>query len=278
METAVAEVLPSNSDNTVYVDPYIKGIQFNATFISSVEVNSQRDNHEVREKVTKAIAANKPSSKVVIVVKLNTVSIRNTADNSYMDYLITQIVYCGAHAHFKDTFFFIHQSKHDKSLFARVYRLSGSDTVKLLTLTIARAFKLSFDGWFAYVEKEVPLESPHAHDAFARLSRAKSVPAGIIDRFSSSPWPSKSRDRESRRLSFGSMPEILDGCPAVYKVQTVNSKTNSVHSVSLTLDMDREFRELAQSRSAPSCLPTDLPATEVDQFNLCSIKKHCTLE
>ena len=75
METAVAEVLPSVSDDAVYVDPFTKGIQFSATLISSVEVNSQRDNQEVREKVTKAIASNKPSSKVVIIVKLNTVCI-----------------------------------------------------------------------------------------------------------------------------------------------------------------------------------------------------------
>ena len=278
METAVAEVLPSVSDDAVYIDPFSKGIQFNATFISSVEVNSQRDNQEVREKVIKAIASNKPSSKVVIIVKLNTVCIRNIENNSYVDYLITQIVYCGAHVHFKDTFFFIHQSKHDKSLSARVYQLSDSHTVKLLTLTIARAFKISYDGWFSHVEKEVPKESPQAYATSARLSRANSVPAGIIDRFSTSPWPSKSKDRRSRRLSFGSKPKIVSGCPAVYKVQTVNLRTNIVHSVTLTVDMDREFRELAQSRSTPSCLPIDLPAAEVEQFNLCSIKKHCTLE
>ena len=64
----------------------------------------------------------------------------------------------------------------------------------------------------------------------------------------------------------------------MYKVQTVNSSTGSVHSVSLTVDMDREFRELAQSHSTPSYLPIDLPATEVNQFDLRSIKKYCTLE
>ena len=277
VETA-AEVLPSDSNDTVYIDPYAKGIQFNATFISSVEVNSQRDNQEVREKVTKAIVANKPSSEVVITVKLNTVCIRNNIDNSCVDYLITQIFYCGAHVDFKDKFFFIHRSKHDQLLFARVYQLLDSDTVKLLTLTIARAFRISYEGWFLYVEKEAPKESPHAYATSARLSRTKSVPAGIIDRFSTSPWPSKSKDRKSRRLSFGDKPEILSGYPAVYKVQTVNSSTGSVHSVSLTVDMDREFRELAQSRSTPSYLPIDLPATEVNQFNVFSIKKYCTLE
>ena len=277
MEIAAAEVLPSDSNDTVYIDPYAKGIRFNATFISLVEVNSQRDNQEVREKVTKAIVANKPSSEVVITVKLNTVCIRNNTDNLCVDYLITQIFYCGAHVDFKDKFFFIHRSKYDELLFAQVYQLLDSDTVKLLTLTIARAFRISYEGWFLYVEKEAPKESPHAYATSARLSRAKSVPAGIIDRFCTSPWPSTSKDRKGR-LSFGDKPEILGGCPAVYKVQTDNSNTGSVHSVSLTVDMDREFRELAQSRSTPSYLPIDLPATEVNQFDLRSIKKYCTLE
>lgn len=244
-----------------------------------MEVKSQRDNEEVREKVTKAIVANKPSSEVVIIVRLNTICIRNVIDSEYMDYLITQIVYCGAHMDFKDKFFFIHRSKHDKSLFARVYQLSDSDTVKLLTLSIAKAFKLSYEGWFLHVEKEGPKESPHAHamhTTSAGLSRAISVPAAVIDRFSTSPWPTISKDKKNRRLSFGDKPETLGGNPAVYKVQTVNSKTGSFHNVSLTVDMDREFRELAQSRSTPSYLPIDLSTTEVNQFDLCSIKKHCT--
>lgn len=278
MQTVAAEILPSHSDGAAYIDPYANGIRFDATFVSTVEVNSQRDNQEVREKVTKAIvAANNPSSKVVITVRLNTVCITNITDNSHVNYLITQIVYCGAHVHFKDKFFFIHSSKHNKSLFAQVYQLSDSDTVKLLTLTIARAFKISYEGWFSYVEKEVPKESPHySHTAPARLNRANSVPAGIIDRFSTSPWPPAPKNRKNRPISLGGKPEILSGCPAVYKVQTVNSRT--VHSVSLTIDMDREFRELAQSRSSPSYLPIDLPTTEVDQFNLCSVKKHWTPE
>ena len=79
METAVTDVLPSDSDDTVYINPYAKGIRFNAIFISLVEVNSQRDNRKVREKVAKTIA-NKPSSNVVIIVKLNTVCIRNNID------------------------------------------------------------------------------------------------------------------------------------------------------------------------------------------------------
>ena len=269
-EKEIAELIPNEDD------PFTKGVQFNATFISSVEVKSQRDNEEVREKVTKAIVANKPSASVVFIVKPNTLCIRNMIDHTREDYLITQIVYCGAHIEFKDKFFFIHRSKHDKSLFARVYQLSDSDTVKLLTLTIAKAFKLSYEGWFLHVEKEAPNESPNATSA--RLSRAKSVPTGVLDRFNSSPWPSNSKAKKIRRFSFGDKLEIPSGNPAVYKVHTSNSRTGSVHSVSLTVDMDREFRELAQSRSTPSYLPMDLPATELNQFNLHAlIKKHFVL-
>ena len=239
-----------------------------------MEVKSERDNEEVREKVTKSIVANKPSSEVVIIVRLNTICIRNVIDNECVDYLITQIVYCGAHVDLKDKFFFIHRSKHNKSLFARVYQLSDSNAVKLLTLSIAKVFKLFYEGWFSHVEKESPEGSPHIHATHATsvgLSRAISVPPAVIDRFSTSPWPSKSKDKKGRRLSFGDKPEILGGNPAVCKVQTVNSRTHSVHNVSLTVDMDREFRELAQSRSTPYYLPIDLSTTEIDQFDLCSI-------
>ena len=76
METVVTELSPSDSDDTVYINPYAKGIRFNAMFISSLEVNSQQDNQEVRQKVTKAIVANKQSSEVVIIVKLNIVHLQ----------------------------------------------------------------------------------------------------------------------------------------------------------------------------------------------------------
>ena len=253
-------------------NPFAKGIQFRAKFVSSVKVRSQRDDKKVREMVTEAILANEPSLDVVFIIKLNTLRIKLIKENTNVDYLMSRVVYCGAHADFKDTFFFIHRSKHDRSLFAEIYKLSDSDKVKLLTLAITKAFQISYEGWSEHVKKreqEIPTEnSIDAEDEDTRKMRARSIPQGVLDRHSTDPWPPKCKDGMKHRSSFGDKSQLPTGNPAVYKVQAVDPRTDSIHHVSLTADMDREFRELAESRSNPSFLSTDLPSTEIIQFDL----------
>lgn len=266
----------SLSENQATVsDPFARGIQFNAKFVNSVEVKSQRDNEEVRKRVAEEIRTSDPSLNVnaVFIVKSNTLRIKNLTQNTIVDYLISQIVYCGAHMEFKDRFFFIHRSKHDRTLFAEIYRLSSAEKVKALTVTIAKAFQISYRGWIADMmksqEDEVPSDDLNSDNNIGL--RVRSVPPGVLTKPSIAPGRSS---HVCRRHSFGDECEPPTGSPAVYKAQAKNEQTGSTHDVTLTVDMNIEFRELAESRSNPDILSTDLPPHELSHFDLNSVKQY----
>lgn len=269
------DAMLSLSDNLAISDPFARGIQFNAKFVNSVEVKSLRDNEEVRKRVAEKIRTSDPSlnTNAVFVVKSNTLRVKNLTQNSTVDYLISRIVYCGAHTEFKDRFFFIHRSKHDRTLFAEIYWLSSAEKVKALTLTIAKAFQISYRGWIADMmmnrEDEIPSDSSNS-DNNIKL-RVRSVPPGVLTKRSIT--PGRSSDI-CRRHSFGDECEPPTGSPAVYKVQAKNELTGSTHDVTLTVDMNIEFRELAESRSSPDILSTDLPSHELSHFDLNLVQEY----
>ena len=128
-------------------DPFARGIPFSAQFVSTVDVDSLRDNEEIRKKVKERILKlDFNVDDVLLIVKSNTLRVKKLATNDVVDYLISRVVYCAAHKDCKDTFFFIHRSKHDKSLYAEIFRLSSPEKVKALTLSIAKAFQISKQG------------------------------------------------------------------------------------------------------------------------------------
>ena len=243
--------------------------------MNSVKVKSLRVNEEVRKRVADEIRTSDPSLNVnaVFVVKSNTLRVKNLTQNITVDYLICRIVYCGAHTEFKDRFFFIHRSKHDRTLFAEIYWLSSAEKVKALTLTIAKAFQISYRGWIADMMRnrkdEITDDSSNSDNNIGL--RVRSVPPGVLTK------PNITPERCShirRRHSFGDECEPPTGNPAVYKVQAMNEQTGSAHDVTLTVDMNLEFRELAESRSNPDILSTDLPSHELSHFDLNYLKEY----
>ena len=278
------------SEDPALNDPFARGIQFNAKFVGHTEVKSQRYNETFRKKLVEIIQTAKGSpQEVVFVVKSNTLRIKYLTQNSTVDYLISRVMYCGAHTDFKDRFFFIHRSKRDRSLIAQIYWLSSSDKVKALTLTIAKAFQISYMGWISDMSRNrddktlIKSEETSGHGnrdnetpsetletSGPTKGRARSVPPGVL---------TKSRDpvrraRIVRRHSYGDESEPPTHIPAVYKAQAKNRQTGSIHDVSLTVDMNIDFRELAEACSTPDILSTDLSPQEVNQFNLSSIREY----
>ena len=217
----------------------------------------------------------KPDS-VKVIVKSNTVRVKNLTRNTTTDYLISRVVYCGAHKDFKDRLFFIHRSntKHDKSLFAEIFWLSSPDKVRALTLLIAKAFRISYVGWNSdmmqnRVDDNESLSSEDSSDDDPSRRRARSVPLGVLAK-RSSPWNikricSRSLCGESKRFTRS---------PAVYKVLSKNEQTGSTHNVSVTVDMNMEFREQAEACSQPDILTTDIPTQEVNNFNFDLVKEY----
>ena len=256
-------------------DPFAVGIPFSARFVSNVEVQSLRDNAEVRSKVAEKITSvDADLDSVKVIVKSNTVRVENLSKITTTDYLISRVVYCGAHKDFKDRFFFIHRSKHNKSLFAEIFWLSNPEKVRALTLLIAKAFRISYTGWNSdmmqnRINDNESLSSEDSSDDDPSRRRARSVPLGVLTK-QSSPWNTK----RIRSQSLCGKSKRFTRSPAVYKVLSKNEQTGSTHNVSVTVDMNMEFREQAEACSHPDILTTDLPPGEVNNFNLDLVKEY----
>ena len=276
-------------------DPFVQGIQFNAHFVASIEVKSKRDCPEVQQKVKDACEFMKKTKKslrkVVITVKSNLVRVKDIGSKITDDYPIYLVAYCGAHAELEDVFFFIHKTNIDRALFAEVFKMSDASKVKALTMTTAKAFNIAYKGWMSAKSKGERVtnkgsESPLVQRKASGTLMQKMAPglAAASPGGSFTPPASRREDPEvrqaarQRRGSFGDDPlQFQKGSklnPAIIRVQAQNEVTGSTHNVSLTDDFDKEFQELAESRSRPDLLSTYLPADQTDSFDLDAIKAY----
>ena len=283
-------------------DPFVQGIHFNAHFMASVEVKSKKDCPEVQQKVKDAFEfmqkTKKSLRKVVITVKSNVVCVKDIGSKITDEYPIYLVAYCGAHGELEDVFFFIHKTNIDRAMFAEIFKMSDASKVKAATLTTAKAFNIAYKGWMSAKSKkerisnkgsESPLLQRKASGSLQKMAPgiAKSSVGGSF----TPPAPRREdpitkevkEAAKKRRGSFGDdliKFEVGGGGvakvsnPAVMRVQAQNEKTGSTHDVSLTDDFDQEFQELAESRSRPDLLSTDLSSDQTDNFNLDSIKAY----
>lgn len=279
-------------------DPFVQGIHFNAHFVASVEVKSKKDCPEVQQKVKDAFEftqkTKKPQRKVVITVKSNMVCVKDIASKITDEYPIYLVAYCGAHGELEDIFFFIHKTNIDRAMFAEIFRMSDASKVKALTLTTAKAFNIAYKGWMSTKSKkerisnkgsESPLVQRKASGSLQKM--APGLAASSVGRSFTPPAPRREdpitkevkEAAKKRRGSFGDdlIKFEMGGAivnPVVMRVQAQNERTGSTHDVSLTDDFDKEFQELAESRSRPDLLSTDLSSDQTDNFNLDSIKAY----
>lgn len=281
-------------------DPFVQGIHFNAHFVASIEVKSKKDCPEVQQKVMDAFEfkqkTKKSLRKVVITVKSNMVCVKDVGSKITDEYPIYLVAYCGAHGELEDIFFFIHKTNIDRVLFAEIFKMSDASKVKALTLTTAKAFNIAYKGWMSTKSKkerisnkgsESPLVQRKASGSSGSLKKmAPGVAASSVGGSFTPPAPRREdpitkeakEAAKKRRGSFGDdLIKFEIGAkinPAVVRVQAQNERTGSTHDVSLTDDFDQEFQELAESRSRPDLLSTDLSSDQTDNFNLDSIKAY----
>ena len=276
-------------------DPFVQGIHFNAHFVASIEVKSKRDCPEVQQKVKDGYEftqkTKKSLRKVVITVKSNMVSVKDTGSKITDDYPICLVAYCGAHTELEDVFFFIHKTNIDKAMFAEIYKMSDASKVKALTLTTAKAFNIAYKGWISTQSKKERIsnkgcESPSVQRKASGHSLQKMAPGLATSSVGGSFTPPAPRRedpivKEAARKRRGSFDDNLIKFqigakinPAVVRVKAQNERTGSTHDVSLTDDFDLEFQQLAESRSRPDLLSTDLSSDQTDNFNLDSIKAY----
>ena len=281
-------------------DPFLQGIHFNAHFIASVEVKSKKDSPEVQKKVKDAFdfmqKTKKAQRKVVITVKSNMVSVKDIGSKLTDEYPIYLVAYCGAHEELEDIFFFIHKTNIDRAMFAEIFKMSDPSKVKALTLTTAKAFNIAYKGWMSTKSKkervsnkgsESPLVKRKASGSLQKM--APGIAAASVGGSFTPPAPRREDPitkevKEATKKRRGSIDDDLikfdigGGSkatnPAVMRVQAQNEKTGSTHDVSLTDDFDQEFQELAESRSRPDLLSTDLSYDQTDNFNMDSIKAY----
>ena len=282
-------------------DPFLQGIHFNAHFIASVEVKSKKDSPEVQKKVKDAFEftqkTKKAQRKVVITVKSNMVSVKDIGSKLTDEYPIYLVAYCGAHEELEDIFFFIHKTNIDRAMFAEIFKMSDPSKVKALTLTTAKAFNIAYKGWMSTKSKkervsnkgsESPLVQRKASGSLQKMAPGIAASASVGGSFTP-PAPRRedpitkevkeatkkrrgSIDDDLIKFDIGGGPKATN--PAVMRVQAQNEKTGSTHDVSLTDDFDQEFQELAESRSRPDLLSTDLSYDQTDNFNMDSIKAY----
>ena len=278
-------------------DPFIQGIHFNAHFVASIEVKSKQDCPEVQQKVKTAFEfmqkTKKPLRKVVITVKSNMVCVKDVGSKITDEYPIYLVAYCGAHEELEDIFFFIHKTNIDRAMFAEIFKMSDASKVKALTLTTAKAFNIAYKGWMSTKSKkerisnkgsESPLVQRKASGSLQKMApglAAASVGGSFTPPAPRREDPITKEVKEAAKKRRGSFDDDLIKFeigakinPAVVRVQSQNERTGSTHDVSLTDDFDQEFQELAESRSRPDLLSTDLSLDQTDNFNLDSIKAY----
>ena len=274
-------------------DPFAQGIDYSAHYLATVEVQSKQDSPEVQQKVGEACSetkrATKSLRKVLITVKATTLHVKDIGTGISDEYPIFLVAYCGGHEDFDDIFFFIHKTKIDKRLYAEVFKLTDAQKVKIVTVTVAKAFNIAYKAWMTEKRQkersnhrgtESPLtQAKHTSpgSSLAKLAPGVTKSAGPY----TPPAPRKPAEQpevgRQRSGSFGDSPKkSSQKNPAVVRVIAKNEKTGSTHNVTLTdLDeFDRAFQELAETRTRPDVLRTSLAVDETDHFDMEEIRAY----
>jgi hypothetical protein len=284
-------------------DPFIKGITFKAQYYASAEVEDNHNSPAVQEAVWEVCEGsrrdpNRSFRKVVLTVKAQSLVVTDVATKVTDTYPIFLVAYCGGHGEVQDCFFFIHKTKLEKKMKVEVFRCSSAAKVKAITLTIAKAFNISYKAWMMKKKKNeqaaaaakraastagsIGSESPSLQRKAAKpqgkSNLTKMAPGVATGGVYTPPAPRKPPSGSSeatgrpRRGSFGDDPAPKN--PAVVRAMVHNEKTGSTHNVTLTDDFDLEFQQLAESRTQPEVLRTSFVEDETDAFNLDSIIAH----
>ena len=249
--------------DTAQKDPFVKGIQFSLQYCGSSEVVDKHNSPEVQESVYQVceIAESKSLRKTTITVKSHCLCVTDTATKVEDSYPIFLVAYCGGHEHISNCFFFIHKTKLEKTMRVEVFRCSNASKVKAITLTIAKAFNISYKAWMMKqkaLEKNSTKctgnESPTLQRKQPQGHLAKMAP-GVVTGGTYTPPAARKPPRpsgaeaapgRSRSGSFGDKP-VVDNL-AVMRVTAHNQATGSSHNVTVTDEFDQEFQELAESR------------------------------
>ena len=267
-------------------DPFQQGVNFHAHYIGSVETSSKHDSPEVQRLVADAWkqSEKKLFRKVIITVKSTNLRVRDVRTNIVDDYPIYLVSYCGASSTIDELFFFIHKTKIDKVLMVEFFKLSNTEKVTAITLTVAKAFNIAYKAWMAEKrrhEKEtskgsespLPVRRQIRAESGSKSSLLKKMAPGIAG--TSGPYtppaarklPPDDTQVVKRSGSFGDIPaESATKNPAIMRVQAENDVTGSTHTLTLTEEFDLEFQRISQTAAQPDLLTTSL-TEQPDQYN-----------
>lgn len=286
--------------DTEQKDPFVKGINFKVQYFTSAEVKDNNNSPAVQETVweicenAKRDSSIKSLRKVVLTVKAQSMAVTDSATKVTDTYPIFTVAYCGGHGEVEDCFYFIHKTKLEKVMRVEVFRCSSAGQVKAITLTVAKAFNITYKAWIMKKKKneqaaatakkggiignESPALQRKALQPQGRSNLAKMAPGVVTGGTYTPPAPRKppSGNMEgtgrARSGSFGDKPGPKN--PAVVRAIAHNEKTGSTHNVTLTEDFDLEFQQLAESRTKPEVLRTSFVEDETDAFSLDNIRAH----
>lgn len=283
--------------DTEQSDPFVRGITFNLQCYGSAEVSDNHNTPAVQATVAEVcVTSRKPLRKVIMTVKSHCLTVTDVITKICDSYPIFLVAYCGSHGEIGDCFYFIHKTKLDKAMRVEVFKCSNNDKVKAITVTLAKAFNISYKAWMMEKKKKEKAklngsakgsESPSVQRrALApqqqgkKSNLARMAPGIATGGTYTPPAPRKPpsgavQPRRERRGSFGDEPsEASLKNPAVVRAVAHNEVTGSTHNVTLTDDFDQEFQQLAESRSGqPGVLRTSFSEDQTD-FNFDLIMAH----
>ena len=271
-------------------DPFVKGITFNVQYYASAEVKDNHNTPAVQETVSQVCEETRKNSKQlrksVLTIKAHCLTVTDVATKEEDSYPIFLVAYCGGHGDMEDCFYFIHKTKLERTMRVEVFKCSNSDKVKAITVTVAKAFNISYKAWQMEKKKRERAKNGKSPPTMTKVSQqpgkanlTKIAPGVATGGTFTPPAPRKppsgsgggdetaASTGRARSGSFGDKPVPLRH-PAVTRSQAVNEVTGSTHNVTLTEDFDEEFQELAESRTRPEVLRTSYVEEDTGQFSL----------
>lgn len=279
-------------------DPFIKGINFNLQYYASAEVQDNHNSPAVQEKVREMCEERRSSSKsfrkVMLTVKAHCLTVTDVATKIVDSYPIFLVAYCGGHGEIDDCFFFIHKTKLEKKMMVEIFRCANEGKVKAITLTVAKAFNISYKAWL--LEKKKRERANGSNGGLPQKKGSKSslvkMAPGVASGGTYTPPVTRkppSGDPEGaengaprgRSGSLGDKPAPKN--PAVVRsAMAHNEITGSTHNVTLTDEFDQEFQALAESRTTGTAAPIDTQpgvlrtsfSEDTDYFSFDNIKEH----
>lgn len=259
-------------------DPFVEGINFNCQFVGSTLVQNKFDHPDTRaaiKEIWDRTSHSRSLKKMVIKVKAESLRIKDIGTKSIVDDIpMYRISYCGTTSDMPNLFYFIHRDGEDaKRLTAEIFKLETHQKVKVLILTVQKAFNIAYKAWQTkkrQKEKKASKGSP----LVTRKVVGAEAPIG------GSPQPQKrhadllkvdalDRTRSGSEGNIASLPLLH---PSVAKIKTTNEVTGSMHELKLTDDFDEEFTQLAEARSHPDLLATSIEDAKPNAYKLEAVK------